>query len=51
MVLTVVLFAVIGYFALALPVAMVVGRSLRTPVEPYAAEPVASGTRRSAVTA
>ena len=40
MVLTVVLFAVLGYFALALPVAMVIGRSLRTPVEPYVAEPV-----------
>lgn len=42
MVLTVVLFAVLGYFALALPVAMVIGRSLRTPVEPYVAEPVAA---------
>ena len=39
MVLTVILSAVLGYFALALPVAVVLGRSLRTPVEPYLAEP------------
>ena len=44
MVLTVVLFAVLGYFALALPIAVVMGRALRNPVErratePYVAEP------------
>jgi hypothetical protein len=40
MVLMGILFALIGYFALALPVAIVFGRSLRTPAEPYVAEPV-----------
>ena len=48
MLLTVVLFAVLGYFALALPVAMVIGRGLRTPVEPYVAEPAPAYARVSA---
>jgi hypothetical protein len=40
MVLMGILFALVGYFALAMPVAVVLGRSLRTPAEPYVAEPV-----------
>ena len=48
MVLLVVLAAVLGYFALALPVGVVMGRSLRTPVEPYLAEPATSAAPVSA---
>ena len=45
MLLTLILCAVIGYVALVLPVAVVVGRALREPLDPYAAEPAAGRAR------
>lgn len=41
MLLTLILCAVLGYVALALPIAVVVGRALREPLDPYAADAVA----------
>lgn len=50
MLLTLILCAVLGYVALVLPVAVVIGRALREPLDPYAAEPSAvSPTARRTV--
>ena len=40
--LTLILCALLGYVVLVLPVAVVVGRALRQPLDPYAAEPAGS---------
>jgi len=39
--LTLILCAVAGYVALALPLAVVLGRALRKPLDPYATEAAA----------
>ena len=39
MLLTVILCAVVGYLVLVLPLAVVIGRALREPLDRYAAEP------------
>ena len=41
MLLTLILCAVVGYVALALPLAVVLGRALRKPLDPYATEAAA----------
>ena len=42
MLLTLIVCAVLGYVALMLPVAVVIGRALREPLDPYAAAPAAA---------
>lgn len=51
MLLTLILCAVVGYVALVLPVAVVLGRALREPLDPYASEAAAyPATPRRTVT-
>jgi len=51
--LTLILCVVLGYVALVLPVAVVIGRALREPLDPYAAAdpaPVYPASARRTVT-